>query len=81
MVREYVGCGEEAELLAHADEAIRRDREQRVAEERAALWRLRELAAPVLELSELAEILARAHLVVGGYRNHKGEWRRRRRDA
>lgn len=78
VVREYVGTGEVAELLAQADEAVRLERERKRAEERAELERLRELAAPVLELSELAEILARAHIVAGGYRNHKGEWRRKR---
>ena len=78
VVREYVGCGGVAEVLAHADEALRREREQRRAEERAELGRFRELAEPVLELSDLAEVLARAHLAVGGYRDHKGDWRRRR---
>lgn len=78
VVREYVGTGEIAELRAVADEAMRLERERKRAEERAELGRLRELAAPALELSELAEILARAHIVAGGYRNHKGEWRKRR---
>jgi hypothetical protein len=30
----------------------------------------------VLEIDEVAEILARAHLIAGGFRRHKGEWRR-----
>jgi hypothetical protein len=37
------------------------------------------LAAPVLEISEAAEILVRAHLIACGYHRHKGEWRRRAR--
>ena len=36
------------------------------------------LAAPVLEISEAAEILVRAHLIACGYHRHKGEWRRAR---
>lgn len=78
MIREYVGTGEVAELIAVADEAARLERERKRADDREELERLREFAAPILELSELAEILARAHIVAGGYRNHKGEWRRRR---
>ena len=40
--------------------------------------RLEALAAPVVEVSEAAEILAHAHLVAAGYRRRKGEYRRAR---
>ena len=52
------------------------EHERRV--EAMELERLEALAAPVLELCEAAEVLARAHLIAGGYHRHKGEWRRER---
>jgi hypothetical protein len=76
--KEYVGAGEVAEALAHADETIRRIRELEVAEGRAELECLMELAAPVAQLCEMVEVLARAELVAAGYYRHKGQWRFRR---
>jgi predicted nucleic acid-binding protein len=46
--------------------------------EKMELERLEALAAPVLEISEAAEILVRAHLKACGYHRLKGEWRRAR---
>jgi hypothetical protein len=77
-VKEYVGGGLAGRLASEAD---RIDRERRAAEKarhRRELERLEALAAPVLELSEAAEILARAHLIAAGFHRHKGEWRRER---
>jgi hypothetical protein len=76
--KRYIGAGEEAELIAHADAALRLAREQRQAREGAELERLQALCAPLEELSEAAGILARAHLVASGYRRRKGEYRRAR---
>ena len=76
--KEYVGAGEVAESSARTDEAIRRHREEERRREEEELARLEALAAPVLELSEAAEVLARAHLVSSGCHRHKGEWRRAR---
>jgi len=76
--KEYVGTGEIAELLAHADETIRLSREKRRAQELAERESLEELLAPILEVREAARVLARASLVASGYHNHHGEWRRRR---
>jgi len=56
----------------------RTGREARREREKEELGRLEALAAPVLELSEAAEILARAHLIAAGYHRHKGEYRRAR---
>jgi hypothetical protein len=78
VLREYVGGGLAGEMAAEAD---RMERERREAEERRQkreLERLEALAAPVLEVSEAAEILARAHLVAAGCHRHKGEYRRAR---
>jgi hypothetical protein len=74
----YVASGELAQTLAHADEAIRHQREEERRWEREKLERLEALAAPLEELSEAAGLLARAHLVAAGCHRHNGEWRRRR---
>jgi len=66
------------EIAALEDEYERRRREEEAAYWKEELEHLEELAAPVLELSEAAEILVRAHLIACGYHRHKGEWRRAR---
>lgn len=72
----YVSAGELARI-AHERETMRRALEEhRREEERRELERLEALAAPVLELDRAAAVLARAHLVAGGYHKRKGEWRR-----
>ena len=77
--KKYVGRGETAEILARGDETIRLVRKLERDNGQEELERMEELAAPLLEAAELAEILARAHLVAGGYHRHKGsEWRLRR---
>ena len=78
MVREYVGSGPFAELVAEADRVARAEREAQATRDRGEREKLEGLAAPVLELSEAAEILTRAHLIAAGFRRHKGEWRRAR---
>jgi hypothetical protein len=76
--KRYVGSGEIAELIAHAEATRRRAREARRNRDKEELERMKALAAPVLEIDEAAEVLARAVLVASGYRRHKGEWRRER---
>ena len=76
--KEYVGRGEIAEALAHADETIRRSRAERLRRDAAELERVRALVSCADELHETAEVLARAEMVAAGYHRHKGEWRRRR---
>ena len=78
MVREYVGTGPLAELAAEADRERRELEEAQREREREDIERIKALAAPVLEVSEAAEILARAHLVAAGYHKRKGEYRRAR---
>jgi hypothetical protein len=82
VVREYVGTGRVADLVAQLDALERQEREA----DRAASWAMRAeldaLDAPLNELHDLAELVARAALVAAGYRQHKrGEWRRRREQA
>lgn len=79
VVREYVGGGVLGELAARMD-ALKRHQ----LEEEAAAWkeereRMEALEAPVEELCEAAEVLAKAALLASGYHQHKrGEWRKRR---
>ncbi|WP_420455749.1 hypothetical protein [Rubrivirga sp.] len=77
----YVGSGETAALFARSDEILA---------ERAALqrFRLRSLLGPIDDaLGALRDAERRlrlyrdAYLVACGYRDHKGEWRRRRRSS
>jgi hypothetical protein len=78
VVREYIGGGELARIASESDAMSRTLRKAKRQQERAELERLGALAAPVSELCEVTEILARAHLLAGGYHKHKGEWRRER---
>ena len=78
VLREYVGTGPFAEIVAASDRTKRELAEAERKREKTELERLEALAAPVLELSEVAEILVRAHLIAAGYHRHKGEWRRAR---
>jgi hypothetical protein len=79
VLKEYVGAGPIAELVALQDEAERRRRE-----EEARAWKreredLEGLDAEAGELCELAEFLTRAALLAAGYRQHnRGEWRKPR---
>ncbi len=78
MIREYVGSGPLAEIVAASERTKRELADDERKEEKTELERLEALTAPVLELSEAAGILVRAHLIAAGYHRHKGEWRRAR---
>ena len=77
--KKYVGAGDVAEAIAHADETIRRSRAARSERARVELEEAKTLASAGEELCEAADILAVAQLVAAGYHRHKGgEWRMRR---
>lgn len=75
VLREYVGSGPLAEIVAASERTKRELAEAERKREKRELERLEALAAPVEELSEAAEILAHAHLIAAGYHRHKGEYR------
>jgi hypothetical protein len=77
--KKYVGAGEVAQAIAHADEMIRQSRAAHSERARVELEEARTLASAGEKLCEAADILAVAQLVAAGYHRHKGEWRRRRR--
>jgi len=75
----YVGAAGSpaAELAAAADHLRRLGREVAARERHAERERLRGASAPLLDLCELTDVLARAALVLAGYHRHdRGEWRR-----
>jgi hypothetical protein len=74
----YVGAGEVARICSETDILQRSSRRAQRERERAELERLEGLVAPLEEVSEAAKVLLVAHLVDGGYRTRKGEWRRAR---
>ena len=78
VVREYVGAGLAGVVASEADRIEREQREVAALEETQEWQRLRALTAPLLEVSEAAEVLTQAHLIATGCHRHKGEWRRAR---
>lgn len=74
----YVGSGESARLYHEGDLLRRAGRKAQREQETKELGCLEALAAPVLELSEAAKILAHAYLIACGYHRRKGEYRRAR---
>jgi hypothetical protein len=76
--KRYVGAGEFARVCSETDILRRTSRRAQREQDRAELEKLKDLVAPVVEVSDAADVLVIAHLVDGGYRKHKGEWRRAR---
>jgi hypothetical protein len=78
VVREYIGSGPAAELVALMDEQER----ARLEAERAAWLRERhEIDAGASSVRALGRLIAdalAAELEALGFRNHRGEWRRPR---
>lgn len=81
VVREYVGTGLVAELIADRDAAARRQRAEEEAAMRAERERLAPADAAFTAFDAAAEAMARTALVAHGYhRHHRGAWRKRRGD-
>src|SRR4051794_13762926 len=75
VVREYFGTGRLAALAARADELDRQQREDLKA--RKALGDT--LDSAVDEAYQAIDLVARAALILAGYRqHHRGEWRKSR---
>ena len=78
VVREYVGTGAVAELAAAADSLRRADRQAAMEARRAEEASWQAALAPLLELSRVADLMARAALLAGGYHRHARTWRKKR---
>jgi hypothetical protein len=79
IVREYVGTGLVAELVAQQDAEARAEKraERERFQQEAARWAC--TAAPLTELSRLLDGLTAAALIAAGYhQHHRGAWRKRR---
>jgi hypothetical protein len=77
-VRIYIGGGELGELVAAADEAIRKQRAQVRARRQAEEQQRRQLAATTAPLDTLCRQLVKATLEAAGFYQHHGQWRRHR---
>ncbi len=79
VVREYVGGGGPGEIAAREDALKRRRREEEAAAWRKEREQIEAVEAPVEELCEATDMLAKAALLASGYRQHnRGEWREKR---
>ena len=75
-VREYIGGGQAGVLAAAQDIQRRAERRAGAEARRQEQARCRAVDGLVLQLFELAGLIADAALVTGGYYKHGGEWRR-----
>jgi len=74
----YFGTGPVAELAARADELRRAEREARARSWVDEEARRTAADAPLDELNEVSDLLARSSMVAAGYRQHdRGAWRRK----
>ena len=79
VVRQYLGTGPTAQAAAEVDEAIRTRRLAEREQERAVQAAARALEAKVEAVCGLADLVARAALLLAGFRQHqRGVWRRKR---
>jgi hypothetical protein len=79
VIREYIGAGEVAKLVARMDALERERRRLELLERRRAKEELKALDADQDSLSESTELAARAALLAAGYHlRNRGEWRKRR---
>jgi len=79
VVRDYIGCGELADLTAQLDALEREQRRVKANELRGQKDELKALDTDLTTMSESIDLVARAALLAAGYHQHKrGEWRKRR---
>ncbi len=79
VVREYCGNGLLAQVAAAQDEERRAEREERQRAQKRQREEVEKLDAEVNAVNEIADLFARAALMVAGYQQHdRGQWRRKR---
>ena len=79
VVKQYLGAGPVAELVAAHDAQERAERLATAQGRRGERARLTDLEQTVQAPHDAIESLLRTHLVLAGYHRHaRGEWRRRR---
>jgi hypothetical protein len=78
-IRQYVGTGEVAELVARADELAKAARKRQAEAGRTDRERWETAQASVVELERITNLFVQATLLTAGYHRHdRGAWRRRR---
>jgi hypothetical protein len=78
VVREYVGSGRVAELIASLDAAERSQRLEVAQLAEVERQRLQRIDAPIGALCDLVDALVNDALTAAGYHRHdRGEWRKR----
>src|SRR5262245_22481239 len=77
-VKVYLGSGAAAEAAARRDEVAKREREAARVQDLGERARVAAADVALVEVRALAGTLAAAELVLAGYHNRRGEWRRRR---
>jgi len=80
VVKEYVGAGPAAESAAQLDREARVQRRRQRDQELQQLLALAALAKQVDRTIEKSELVLAATLLAADYRQHRGEWRRKRDD-
>jgi len=79
VIREYIGTGSAAELIAEYDAEKRRERLSAQETRKAARDDIESTRKLVDRCYGLARDLARLEMIRAGYyRHHRGEWRKRR---
>jgi hypothetical protein len=82
VVREYVGRGPAAELVAQADALARAARRKEVEARRVERANWDTARAPLQELVVVTDLLVAAALLAAGYHQHdRGAWRRRQHNG
>lgn len=78
VIKEYVGCGAAAEQAAQEDAQTREEQNAAVKALREVQEQLDAVTAPLRQMCDDFDVLMKAVLLVAGYHNHRGCWRRRR---
>ena len=78
VVREYVGAGPAALVIAELDALDRKQRRQDQVMFKAEKEAQHIIDQKIDEESRLVKTLIKATLLVNGYHNHKGQWRKKR---
>jgi hypothetical protein len=79
VVREYIGAGKVAELVAQMDALERERRGLEALKQRQEKEELKGIDADLKAVNERIDLAARAALLAAGFHLHKrGEWRKRR---
>ena len=76
----YVGTGIVAQICADYDDAKRRDRAAQRAADRAAKYVETQIDRQLASMESAIAALRQATLFDAGYRNHKGQWRKKRNE-